>query len=119
MSNPRSYYVYIVTNRSGTLYLGVTNNLARRLGEHARASSKRFAGRYACTRLVYLEVLSSPAAAIAREKQLKGWVRRKKVALINAANPGWNDLAELWGLRSEHRAAGGVAPEPDPSLRSG
>ena len=84
-------WVYILTNRSGTLYTGVTNNVARRLAEHRAGSG--FTARYAIDRLVYVEEHPRAADAIAREKQIKGWRREKKVALINAANPRWADLA--------------------------
>ncbi len=84
-------WVYILTNRSGTLYTGVTNDVARRLAEHAAGSG--FTSRYAIDRLVYVEEHPRAVDAIAREKQIKGWRREKKVALINAANPGWTDLS--------------------------
>ena len=119
MPRPRTYYVYILTNRSGTLDVGVTNDLARRLAQHAGATPNTFAARYACSRLVYVEATSQPLAAIAREKQLKGWVRRKKIALINRVNPGWSDLAAEWGLHVERDRSADNAPGPDPSLRSG
>ena len=86
----RSLWVYILTNRSGTLYTGVTNDLERRLAEHQGGSG--FTARYAVGRLIYAEEHALPADAIAREKQIKGWRRSKKVALVNAANPGWRDL---------------------------
>lgn len=83
-------WVYILTNRSGTLYTGVTNDVARRLEEHKAGSG--FTSRYAVDRLVYVEEHARAVDAIAREKQIKGWRREKKVALINATNPGWADL---------------------------
>ena len=88
---PMPLWVYILTNRSGTLYTGVTNDVTRRLGEHKTGTG--FAARYDTDRLVYVEEHTRPADAIAREKQIKGWRREKKVALINAANPRWHDLA--------------------------
>lgn len=87
----RSYWVYILTNRSGTLYTGVTNDLSRRLAEHRSGSG--FTARYAIGRLIYAEAHPTAADAIAREKQIKGWRRTKKVALVNAANPRWSDLS--------------------------
>ena len=87
-------WVYILTNRSGTLYTGVTNNVARRLAEHRSDSAAGFTGQYAIDRLVYVEEHARPADAIAREKQIKGWRREKKVDLINASNPEWRDLAQ-------------------------
>ncbi len=83
-------WVYMLTNRSGTLYTGVTNDLTRRLQEHKAGAG--FTSRYAVDRLVYVEEHARAVDAIAREKQIKGWRREKKVALINATNPGWEAL---------------------------
>jgi Predicted endonuclease containing a URI domain len=85
----RDYYVYIMTNNSGTLYVGVTNNLIRRVAEHKAGTAKGFTSRYKMTRLVYFEVGGDAIAAIEREKQIKGWVRRRKIALVAAQNPKW------------------------------
>jgi putative endonuclease len=92
----KTYWVYILTNRSGTLYIGVTNNVERRLAEHAAAGGggRSFTARYKLDRLIYVEAYAEARDAIAREKQLKGWRRTKKVALINRVNPGWRDLQE-------------------------
>mgnify|MGYP001321891787 CR=1 FL=1 len=90
------YYVYILANLAGTLYVGVTNDLQRRLEEHRAALTPSFTSRYRVSRLVYFEVTDDVQAAIAREKQIKGWVRRKKVALIAEANPTWRDLSNDW-----------------------
>ena len=92
----RSYYVYILTNRSGTLYVGVTNDLQRRLAEHRSAKASSFAGRHKLDRLVYFEETGDVRAAIEREKQLKGWTRQRKIALIAEMNPRWHDLSEEW-----------------------
>ena len=92
----RQYYVYIMTNRSGTLYTGVTNNLHRRVWEHREHVVQGFTDAYNVTRLVYHEATTDVKAALAREKQIKGWRRAKKVALIEAANPEWRDLSEGW-----------------------
>jgi putative endonuclease len=99
----RNYYVYILTNRSGTLYIGVTNNLERRLEEHRAGKAGSFTARYKIDRLVYYEETGSVHSAIEREKQLKGWTRQRKIALIAQANPKWRDLSEecLIGQRSE------------------
>ena len=97
----KTYWVYLLTNRSGTLYVGITNDLERRLGEHAENAQTRrdsFAGRYDLDRLVYVEPYPEAADAIAREKQSKGWRRAKKVALIDASNPAWRDLRAAWTL---------------------
>jgi len=90
------YYVYILTNHSGTLYTGVTNNLERRLDEHRRGIGSKFTAKYNIKRLVYYEVYKYVRVAIAREKQIKGWRREKKVALIEEMNPGWKDLSAEW-----------------------
>jgi len=92
----RSYYVYIMTNRSGTLYVGVTNNLERRVSEHKQKLIRGFTSRYNITRLVYFEETGNVDAAIAREKQIKGWLRSKKVALIESVNRAWEDLSGEW-----------------------
>jgi putative endonuclease len=78
-------YVYIATNKSRTLYIGVTNNLERRLWEHKQKTGSKFAARYNITRLVYYEEFADIRDAIAREKQLKGWRRDKKIDLIEDA----------------------------------
>lgn len=86
------YYVYILTNQATTvLYTGVTNNLARRLIEHwmSRGDSKTFAGRYNCYNLIYFEEFQYILNAIAREKQIKGWRKEKKLELIRTKNPDW------------------------------
>jgi putative endonuclease len=93
----RLYYVYILANRSRTLYVGVTNNLARRIDQHRDGLGSRFVSRYAIHRLVHVECAPHPRDAIAREKQLKRWSRKKKIALIEESNPGWVDLAESMG----------------------
>ncbi len=92
----KQYYVSILTNRSKTLYTGVTNTLQRRLYEHKHHLVAGFTSKYHITRLVYFEETSDANAAIAREKQIKGWVRAKKVALIESINPDWRDLSEEW-----------------------
>jgi putative endonuclease len=92
----RQYYVYVLTNkRNGTLYVGVTNNLARRVYEHKNKLVDGFTSKYGLNRLVYYEALDDIRLAIAREKQIKSWLRVRKIALIESKNPEWNDLAEL------------------------
>jgi putative endonuclease len=88
----RTYYVYILANRSRTLYTGVTSNLARRLYQHRSGLISGFTSRYAVHRLVHVEIATSPRDAIAREKQIKRWTRVKKVELIESTNPEWADL---------------------------
>jgi len=85
-----------MTNGSRTLYTGVTDDLVRRVYEHKNKLIEGFTKRYNITRLVHYEVTSDVQAAIQREKQIKGWLRKKKIALIEAANPGWQDLSEGW-----------------------
>ena len=92
----KQYYVYIMTNSSRTLYTGVTDDLIRRVYEHKSKLIEGFTKKYNITRLVHYEITSDVQAAIQREKQIKGWLRKKKVALIEAANPGWQDLSEGW-----------------------
>ncbi len=90
----KNYYVYIMTNLSGTLYTGVTNNLVRRVQEHKNKLIEGFTKKYNITRLVYFEVFNNIEDAIRREKQIKGWVRKKEIALIESINPEWKDLYE-------------------------
>ena len=87
------YYVYILTNVSRTLYVGVTNNLERRMYEHKHKLISGFTKKYNVTVLVFFEETPDILAALDREKQLKGWTRDKKLALIDAGNPMWNDLS--------------------------
>ena len=91
------FWVYIVGSRSGTLYIGITNDIDRRMREHKSGEFEGFAAKYGCNRLVYYEKFDNVLRAISREKQLKGWRRSKKVALIESMNPRWEDLAEKWG----------------------
>jgi len=90
------YYVYIMTNKSRTLYTGVTNDLERRVYEHKQKLVPGFTAKYNITRLVYFEVTQDVQAAITREKQIKGWLRSKKIALIESVNPEWKDLSMGW-----------------------
>ena len=90
-----SYYVYLLASRRyGTLYLGVTNDLIRRIHEHKTKAVCGFSARYGVDRLVWYEVYDDPLTAIAREKEIKKWRRDWKIALIEADNPHWNDLFE-------------------------
>jgi len=89
----RAYWVYILASRSRVLYTGVTNDLARRVREHKKGLVAGFTQKYRVTRLVYFEEFGYIRNAIAREKQLKGWVRARKVELIEARNPTWADLS--------------------------
>jgi len=92
---PRHPAVYIMTNsRNGTLYVGVTSDLLKRVYEHRTHAVEGFTKRYGCTQLVWYEMHASMPDAICREKQLKAGSRKKKLALVEAANPDWNDLYE-------------------------
>jgi putative endonuclease len=92
----RQYYIYIMTNASKTLYIGVTNDLMRRVEEHKNGQIKGFTSKYHITKLVYFEQGDNIETAIAREKQIKGWLRNRKIALIESVNPDWRDLSEDW-----------------------
>jgi putative endonuclease len=92
----KSYFVYMMTNRTHTLYVGVTNDLARRVYQHKHKLLAGFTSHYAIDRLVYFEQCNDARAAISREKQLKGWRRARKVALIESVNPRWQDLSRRW-----------------------
>jgi putative endonuclease len=87
----RRYYVYIMASRSRVLYTGVTNDLARRVHEHKQGLIAGFTSAYRITRLVYSEEFTDVRDAIAREKQIKGWVRARKIRLIEERNPTWED----------------------------
>lgn len=106
----RQYFVYILASATRRLYVGVTNDLIRRVSEHKCGIASRFTRRYGITRLVCVETTSSIRDAIAREKQIKGWLRCKKLSLIERQNPEWDDLSAGWPSASE---------PADPSLRSG
>jgi putative endonuclease len=92
----KEYYVYIMTNKSRTLYTGMTNNLMRRVYQHKHKLVKGFTSKYNIQYLAYYEVTTSVYAALQREKQIKGWLRAKKIALIESMNPDWKDLSEEW-----------------------
>jgi len=104
----RQYHVYIMASLSRTMYVGVTNDLAARAFQHRTKVLRGFTTKYSVTRLVHAEEFSDVRDAIAREKQIKGWRRERKVALIESANPEWEDLSGTW-----------FVAEQDPSLRSG
>jgi len=94
----KQFYVYIMTNESKTLYVGVTNNLQRRVYEHKNKMIQGFTSKYNITKVVYFEVFNDIESSIKREKQIKGWLRKKKIDLIESMNPDWNDLSEEWGV---------------------
>ena len=92
----RQYYVYLMTNSVRTLYVGVTNDIERRVYEHKHKLVDGFTKKYNLTWLAYYEETSDVTAAIEREKQIKSWRRSKKVALIESMNPQWKDLSMEW-----------------------
>jgi len=92
----KTYYTYILSSYSRTLYVGVTNDLERRVYEHKNKLIDGFTARYNIDKLVHFESCVEIDGAIAREKELKGWLRKKKIELIEATNPNWNDLSESW-----------------------
>ncbi len=103
------YAVYIMASRSHNLYIGVTNDIGRRVREHKDHTFAGFTARYNVDRLVWYKIYGDVRDAIAREKQLKGWVREKKIRLIESLNPTWQDLSEEWGkpilpLRANRRS---------------
>ena|SRR5579863_589802 len=93
---PKTYFVYIMTNRSKTLYTGITGNLIQRVRQHKSAMGSRFTTKYKLDRLVHFERFEDVHNAIEREKQIKGWLRIKKIALIMSVNPAWRDLSREW-----------------------
>ena len=92
----KTYYVYIMGSKTGTLYVRMTNEIERRVYEHKNHLIPGFTNKYNIERLLYYEAIGDPAAAISREKQIKKWRREKKVALIDSVNNTWEDLSEDW-----------------------
>ena len=95
-THERQYFIYIMANTGRVLYIGTTSDLERRVYEHKHKLVPGFTSKYNITRLVYFEETNDIQVALAREKQLKGWVRQKKIALIESANPKWMDLSAAW-----------------------
>ena len=96
MSASKTYFVYIMANQSRTLYVGVTNNIRKRVRAHKGGLVEGFTKRYSIDKLVYVESFGDINSAIAREKQIKHWSREKKLRLINRDNPEWRDLSDGW-----------------------
>jgi len=94
----KNYYVYILSNEARTLYIGITNNLERRMYEHKNKIIDGFTKKYNLTKLVYYETTTEIRDAIAREKEMKGWLRIKKIIFIEESNPGWDDLSLSWRI---------------------
>jgi putative endonuclease len=91
-----AYFTYIVASKSRTLYIGITSDLQKRTLEHKLKKHDGFSAKYNCSRLVWFDRFSDVAQAIQCEKELKGWRREKKIALIESANPTWEDLSAPW-----------------------
>lgn len=127
----RMYCTYIIASKTGTLYTGMTNTIFGRSVQHKEKLIKGFASKYGCDRLVYYEGFYDGRKAISREKELKGWTRKKKIALIESVNPRWEDLSKTWGWKmlmaneaiKDRREKSKQLQSPqqgrDPSLRSG
>ena len=92
----KTYYVYIMASNSGTLYIGITSNIKKRVYEHKNHLIPGFTDKYNIDRLIYFEKIGDPASAINREKQIKAWRREKKTKLIDSMNPEWDDLSQDW-----------------------
>ena len=101
-NHSKDYYVYIMTNNSGTLYTGMSGHFARRIYQHKNRLIKGFSRRYNIERLVYYEQTNDVYTALEREKEIKGWSRKKKIALIEGMNPEWKDLAEDLDIHDVH-----------------
>jgi putative endonuclease len=96
MPKERNYYVYLLTNRNnGVMYVGVTNNLIRRINEHRNKLVKGFREKYNVYKLVYFEETNDIGSALAREKEIKKWRREKKNDLVHSVNPEWKDLSDF------------------------
>lgn len=101
--------------RSGSIYAGITGNLTQRVWQHKNKLVPGFTSRYNLTRFVYYEVFAYPDAALAREKEIKGWRREKKMRLIQSMNPQWHDLAERW--QDQYKPGGAVRSLAPPVKR--
>jgi len=119
-------YVYILGSATGTLYIGVTSDLYTRISQHRNGTFAGFSKSHGCSRLLYYEEFAEIQAAIAREKQLKGWRRDKKLELIRTRNPQFTNLAELWGSQMighhesmrQHDLRPHIPKDKEPSKRS-
>ena len=98
----KSYFVYIMSSPRRVLYVGISSNLPLRVWQHKTGAFEGFTSKYKVTQLVYYECFENVRDAIHREKEIKGWVRQKKIALIGSANPKWKDLSAEWSNRRSH-----------------
>jgi len=112
------FFVYVMASKSRRTYTGVTNNIERRVKQHKAGEIEGFTRRYKINRLVHYEVFQYIGNAIRREKEIKGWDRAKRVALIERENPTWDDLAQDWGKPIELLKPVVIEKKADPSLRS-
>jgi putative endonuclease len=106
---PKTYFVYIMTNRSKTLYTGVTNCHVKRVRDHKAGVGSAFTTKYRLDRLVYFDRFEDVRNAIEREKRIKGWLRSKKIALIVSVNPEWRDLSLEWEGRHQFQPGQEIA----------
>jgi putative endonuclease len=97
------YYVYIFSSQRRVLYVGITSNIEQRVFQHKTHAFEGFTAQYNATMLVYFERFGSVLTAIRREKEIKGWRREKKLALIESSNPEWNDLSYGWYQRHRYQ----------------
>ena len=118
MARECRFFVYVMASKSRRTYTGVTNNIERRVKQHKAGEIEGFTRRYKINRLVHYEVFQYIGNAIGREKEIKGWDRVKRVALIERENPTWDDLAHDWGKPIELLKPVAVEMKADPSLRS-
>jgi putative endonuclease len=114
MREEHLYYVYILASYSGTLYVGVTGHLRRRMWQHKQHAIEGFTAQYDVTRLLYFETYHEVLHAIAREKQLKGWTRAKKVKLVESQNPKWEDLSRGWYTETDDQLRAKFREPADP-----
>jgi putative endonuclease len=112
MGRIHSYYVYILASRSRTLYTGITNDIHTRMRQHKEARGSLFASKYKIERFVYFEEHKYVRNAIAREKEIKGWTRNKKVELVESKNLTWEDLSAGWTFVNRYE------PKPKDKLRA-
>ncbi len=92
----KGYFVYIISSQRRVLYVGISSNLPLRVGQHKTGAFEGFTSKYKVTQLVYYECFQNVRDAIRREKEIKGWIRQKKIALIESVNPKWKDLSARW-----------------------
>lgn len=127
----RTFFTYILSSATGTLYTGITNNILNRSVQHKEKLIEGYTSKYDSDRLVYYESFDDVRKAINREKEIKGWTRKKKISLIEGVNPRWEDLSKTWGWKivmpgeaikdssERSKLTESRQMQRDPSLRSG